>query len=80
MIKKAARIRKLLHLQNAAIAARTGYPESYIRTVRQRTGTNGQPIYTAADLRRGREWHHRWYWERGGREVKAKYKAEARAP
>ena len=42
-LSKASKVRKLLHLPNAVIAERTGFAESYIRTVRQRTASDGSP-------------------------------------
>ena len=48
-LSKAAKVRKLLHLPNAVIAERTGIAESYIRTVRQRTGPDGSPQIAAGE-------------------------------
>ena len=51
-LSKADQIRKLLplHLSNAEIERRTGLPQSYIRSVRQRTSSDGYPIRTAAEM------------------------------
>ena len=47
--KKAAQIRALLDFTNAEIADETGFTESYIRTVRQRTTRDNSPRYAPAD-------------------------------
>ena len=69
-MSKADEVRKLLHLPNAMVAARTGYPESYIRTVRQRTTPDGQPKESNGDrswraqpevIAQGRMASLRWY-------------------
>ena len=47
----AERIRKLLHLSNTEIARRLGCSPAYVRTVRQRTSSNGSPILRPSDRR-----------------------------
>lgn len=49
MASRADRVRKILHLPNAEIARRIGCPESYVRTVRQRTASDGLPQLAAGE-------------------------------
>lgn len=50
-ISKADRIRAVLHLPDAAIAKRLRCHPAYVRSVRQRTSRNGNPIQRACDRR-----------------------------
>lgn len=47
---KADRVRLFLHLNNSEAAERAGVTETYVRTVRQRTSTNGFPKYAPGEL------------------------------
>ena len=50
-MSKADKIRRLFHLPNVVIAERLRCHEAYVRAVRQRTSTFGNPIETEAGAR-----------------------------
>jgi hypothetical protein len=64
----ADRIRKMLHLPNAVIAQRLGCSPAYVRTVRQRTSPDGNPILRPTDRR----------WNRKVKRVRAQMRAAKR--
>ena len=49
-MSKADKIRAILHLSNAQIANHLGVTETYVRTVRQRTSSNGFPKDAPGEL------------------------------
>jgi hypothetical protein len=91
---KAQQVRELLKrgLADIDIAQRVGSPESYIRTVRQRTDARGRARNSPGDLKwrpTSNQRRRQWYvadptWRQRKLEItarsRAKRRAEARAP
>ena len=74
---KTAQIRRLLHLSNEKIAAKTGFTRDFIRTVRQRTAAGGSPQQSRADHKFAKE--NPLYWESWQAKNRQRWNAYMRA-